>query len=98
MKFMSSLQSCCNDDVSLELEKKSINPFCAILLRPFDTFPIVHSFQMETKGKDNKNQALDNVSQDEEIDPVLFKLSLRDLSNVTLILPLSGLFICFVSG
>lgn len=29
---------------------------------------------------------------------VLFRLSLRSLSNITLILPLSGLFICFVTG
>lgn len=29
---------------------------------------------------------------------VLFKLSLRSLSNITLILPLSGLFICFITG
>jgi hypothetical protein len=28
----------------------------------------------------------------------LFRLSLRSLSNITLILPLSGLFICFVTG
>lgn len=29
---------------------------------------------------------------------VLFRLSLRSLSNITLMLPLSGLFICFVTG
>lgn len=52
---------------------------------------------METNRKD-KNQTCENVNQDAEVGPVLFKLSLRDLSNVTLILPLSGLFICFVSG
>lgn len=35
----------------------------------------------------------------EDLKPVtLFKLSMRDLSNVTLVLPLSGLLICFVTG
>jgi hypothetical protein len=52
---------------------------------------------MATKRKEN-SQVSENVNQDEEGNPVLLKLSLRDLSNVTLFLPLSGLFICFITG
>lgn len=50
---------------------------------------------METKQK----SATDAGSHDgEQKDITLFKLSMRDLSNVTLVLPLSGLFVCLITG
>ena len=36
--------------------------------------------------------------EDDQKDVTLFKLSMRDLSNVTLVLPLSGLFVCLITG
>ena len=50
---------------------------------------------MDTE-KSNKSDELRGNQANENI--VLFRLSLRTLSNITLILPLSGLFICFVTG
>jgi hypothetical protein len=50
---------------------------------------------MEKVEKKSEKSRNDGNSVD---DVVLFKLSMRDLSNVTLVLPLSGLFICFVTG
>lgn len=44
----------------------------------------------ELMKSEDREKSLHNV--------VLFKLSLRSLSNFTLLLPLSGLFICFVTG
>lgn len=41
---------------------------------------------------------MEGESQKNQENPTLFKLSIRNLSNVTLILPLTGLFVCFVSG
>jgi hypothetical protein len=41
-------------------------------------------------SKDEPRDDLSNVT--------LFKVSLRDISLVTLMLPLSGLFICFITG
>ena len=51
---------------------------------------------------DNVNKKKDRDSSHDEAkllqDATLFKLSMRDMSNVTLVLPLSGLLICFVTG
>lgn len=44
---------------------------------------------------ENNDRRTENAN-DENL--VLFRLSLRSLSNITLILPLSGLFFCFVTG
>lgn len=55
---------------------------------------------METVQKTAKNEARaeEPIELHNEQSTTLFKVSLRDLSNVTLVLPLSGLFICFVTG
>ena len=49
---------------------------------------------METERKSDN----DNGRGDDQKDITLFKLSMRDLSNVTLVLPLSGLFVCLITG
>jgi hypothetical protein len=51
------------------------------------------SDELKINDDDERNrqqQQLHNV--------VLFKLSLRSLSNITLVLPLSGLCFCFITG
>lgn len=57
---------------------------------------------METVQKTAKNQARAEEPLElqllHEPSTTLFKVSLRELSIVTLVLPLSGLFICFVTG
>src|SRR5690349_20636909 len=53
---------------------------------------------METLQKQvKKNQEhVDENSSSENAE--LFKLPMQDLSNVTLVLPISGLIICFITG
>lgn len=51
---------------------------------------------METEQKVTKSN--ERVSERNEQNMTLFKLSMRDLSNVTLILPLSGLLFCLITG
>lgn len=50
---------------------------------------------MEQKTE-NRNRVASQEEPHQNV--VLFRLSMRDLSNVTLILPLTGLLVCFVTG
>lgn len=54
---------------------------------------------MATEYKAKSDELIRSDERENQLhNVVLFKLSLRSLSNITLILPLSGLFFCFVTG
>lgn len=54
--------------------------------------------EMETEQKFATGEGVNKRKDADEKDIALFSLSMRDLSNVTLVLPLSGLFVCLITG